>query len=172
MIPVFDIMCVSQTAYGYGKRSSTYRLPALKGRPRYRLRDTWAAYVVNIQWEFTPDQYAEFQDFWYNQINAGNDYFEMRLMLDDPEFYNTGNEVYKVHAVEGFQSTFAAPGYWTVRLDVEVPAGYRNNLAQCLEIYGGPVDNLAGDDYYGGPVDNLADDIIAPCDDVLGGFSA
>ena len=171
-LPRFDITCVSRTSYGYEKRSSTYRLPALKGRPRYRLRDTWASYVVNLQWEFTGDQWLQFQQFWSDSINAGADPFEMRLQLDSAFASHTGEEIYQVHATEGFQATIDAHQIWTVRLQVEVAGGFRIGLVICPVIYGGPITNLAGNDYYGGPITDLAMDIIEPCPGIVGDANA
>lgn len=167
-VPFFNIGCVSQTSYGYNKRASTYRLPALKGRPRYRLRDTWASYVVTLQWEFTPSQYAAFQTFWYDQINAGSDTFEMRLMMDDYQVFDDGTEIYQVHAVEGFNSTFSQTNLWTVRLQVEVAGGFRVGIVVCPVIFAGTPDSPAPNSYYPGTPDNLATDIIAPCPGVVG----
>ena len=165
--PYLDIACVSSTSYNYTKRPSTRRLPALKGRPRYRLRDTWATYVVDLVWVYTEEQYAQFQTFWYDQINAGADSFDMRLMMDDHSYFTQQQEIYTVHATGGFSSSIDAHLLWTVRLQVEVPGGFRIGQVFCPTIYGGPITDPATDEYYGGPITDLATDIIEPCDGVV-----
>lgn len=162
-IPTFDISCVSQTNYGYTKRDSVRRLPALKGRPRYRLLDVSASYILDLTFTFTPEQYAEFQTFWYHEIDAGLGYFFIRLMLDDVAYYNQGTETYQAHATGPFDSRYSTTNLWTVRMSIEVAGGFRTDPGFCDDIYGGPVDNLAPDDIYGGPISNLATDDIAPC---------
>ncbi len=137
MTAFFDITCVSRTSYGYSKRPSTRRLPALKGRPRYRLRDSWATYQVQVEWVFTQEQFEEFHTFWYDTIRAGVDPFEMQLMMDDQAYYGLGGEIYQVHAIEGFQATVDAHQMWTVRLPLEVAGGFRIGIVNCPIIWGG-----------------------------------
>ena len=163
LAPTLDITCVSSRSYGYTKRDSNYRLPALYGRPRYRLRDSWASYVMTVEWEYTEEQYRQFRDFWYDAIEHGVLPFQMRLMLDDPQFYQGETEIYLVKATAGFSATLNTHGYWDVTLPIEIAGGFRTNIVECPTIYGGPIDALAPDDIYGGPIDALAGDVILPC---------
>lgn len=160
---LFDIRCVARRGYGYTKRDSTYRLPALKGRPRYRLRDTWASYVMTIEFDFTYEQYGEFQRFWFDDINAGVDPFVIPLLLDDFDFFNNTEELYVAHAVEAFTSSYSDPGYWTVAVPIEISGGFRTNLFDCPIIYGGPITALATDVIYAGTPSAPSEDIIVPC---------
>lgn len=163
LIPEWNIRCVSKLTYGYTKRDAGYRLPALKGRPRYRRKDSWASYIVTLQFDFTKEQYQEFQDFWYNDIEAGSGWFLIPLTLDDPEFYNQGNEVYAVHATGGYSSTYGSHDTIVVAFEVELAGGFRTNIFDCPIIYGGPITNPAPDTIYGGPITALAEDVITPC---------
>lgn len=163
IIPDFQVGCVSTRAYSYTKREATQRLPAIKGRPRYRRKDAHASYLVSLLFEFTEEQWEEFQDFWYDDLESGLKWFTIPLMLDDPEFYQGGSERYLVHATEGFQVAYGNDYLYTVSLRVEVSGGFRTNQADCPIIYGGPIDSLAPDSIYGGPIDALAEDIIIPC---------
>lgn len=163
-IPFLNITCVNRRAYGYTKSSSTYRLPALKGRPRYRLRDSWASYIVSVEWEFTDDQYEEFQRFWYDDLDAGVKFFTIRLMLDERDFYNSGVEVYVAHAMSGFQSTYDTDRIWTVRMEIEIAGGFRAGLIDCDIIIG---DLSSPDVIYAGTPDVLPPDDIAPCEGIV-----
>lgn len=163
LIPSFEVGCVSSRVYSYTKREATYRLPALKGRPRYRRRDTHASYIVTVLFEFTEEQWQEFQDFWYNAIDVGIGYFTIPLLLDDPVYFQQTPEVYVAHALDGYQVTYGSDFLYTVSLQLEIAGGFRTNQATCPVIYGGPIDNLAPDTIYGGPIDALAGDTIIPC---------
>ena len=163
LVPTFNIACVSSRAYGYTKRDAGRRLPTMKGRPRYRLRDAWASYVMTVEFDFTPAQYQEFQEFWYGDLNAGLGSFIIGLSLDDPDFYNDQAEQYVAHATGGFNSSYNSYGLWNVTMPIEIAGGFRTNIAACPIIYGGPIDALAPDTIYGGPIDALAGDVIVPC---------
>lgn len=161
--PLFNIMCVSKQTYGYRKSESFYRLPALKGRPRYRLRDTWATYNITISFAFTNDQYEQFLNFWYNDISAGLDPFLIRLMMDDAVFYKDNDELYQVHATSTFNANAVSFNLWSVQIPIQVAGGFRTNLFDCPIIYGGPIDSLAVDVIYAGTPSSPSEDIIVPC---------
>lgn len=167
IVPILDITCVNRSSYGYTKRESTYRLPAVKGRPRYRLRDSYASYTATVQFEYTPEQYGQFLDFWFNELEAGLGEFLLELMLDDADFYNSNFEVYRVHATAPYQAAYNGVNLWTVSIPIEIQSGFRSNIFDCPVIYGGPIQTPAPDFIYGGPVSSLAADVIVPCGGIL-----
>ena len=138
-------------------------MPAYKGRPRYRLKDTRAVYEVDVTYVWDRVTYAAFLDFWANSLEYGSQSFIMSIMLDEAAVYAGGAEQYIVHAVETYTAAYSRWDEWVVTFKVEVPGGFRTDLFSCPELYGGPIGALAIDDIYGGPIDALAEDIITPC---------
>jgi hypothetical protein len=151
--------CASQSGYGYSKRPSTYRMPAVKGRPRHRLKDRNAAYEVNVSYNWTQAQFAAWQEFWAVELGYGVKSFIMSLMMDDVTEYLLG-EKYLVHMIAPYDASLDGWDNWNVTFTVELPGGFRTNLYQCGDIWGG---DGATDDIWGGDISNLATDVIAPC---------
>lgn len=135
----------------------------MKGRPRYRLKDTWASYVMTVHYLFTESQYQEFLNFWFNEIKGGLEPFTIHLMLDDENYYRANDEIYMTRATASFDSNSAPHNLWEVSFPIEIAAGFRTNLFDCPSIYGGPISAPAADDIYGGPITALAPDVIVPC---------
>jgi len=160
-----ELGCPTQT-YSYTKRPSFYRMPALKGRPRYRLKDGFAPYKTRLNFAFVNQQFLLFQKFWAEDLDHGVHGFVLPLMLDDASFFNTGQELYEVHAVGPYQASVDNSHIWSVNFEVEVYTRFRTDFYQCPVIYGGPISAPAEDTVYGGPIDNLATDVIVPCEAV------
>ena len=158
--------CVTKEGYSYVQNRSADRLFALKGRPRYRLKDANASYHVTVNMEATQAQFNTFQSLWNGPIQRGNNQFIMRLTMDAALIYNAANEAYVVRAVEPWSANNVSWDRWVITMTVEVPAAIAYQITICDVIYGGPITDLAADDIYGGPITNLATDIIAPCEGV------
>ena len=151
--------CVRREGYGYQPSQSSTRLPALKGRPRYRLKDVWPTYIVNASFVF--QTMAEWNAFWA-ATGYGTDPFIAYLMLDSPDnFLETGGE-YVVRAVGPWTGTTTPAQLWKVSIQLEVSDGALLYV-YCDDIYGGPLIGLSPNDIYGGPIDGLSGDEIAPC---------
>jgi len=160
---------ISKGGYGYTQRSSMERLSALRGRPRYRLRDTLPSYVVSISIEMTDAQFNAWQTFWSGPVGNGVNQFTIRLTMDSTVIYEEQDEAYVVKATSPWSAENIAWNQWRVRLSVEVPNTIAFQITICDVIYGGPIDVLAVDDIYGGPITSLAEDVIEPCERVLDG---
>ena len=170
VLPILDptiVGCASPNGYQITKREAVGRHAALKGRPRYRLRDTFAYYTLNVTLDLTNSEFESFQTFWVYSTRSGADPFYMSLMLDDPAIYRSGTEVYPVHALAPWTASSGFNDQWTVTLQVEVPSGIVFGLLDCPAIYGGPLTALAPDQIYPGTPGMLAPDIIEPCPYVL-----
>jgi len=165
MIPVLEqglYGCVTRDGYTQTAEQSATRMPALRGRPRYRLRDTRASYVVNITMEMSDAQFSYWQTFWAS-LRHGTDPFEMTLMMDAVLVYNSIDEVYTVQARGPWTSSLSPAGRWVVSLTVEVPSDIQYSLTQCDVIWAGPIDDPAVDDIWAGPITDPAEDVIVPC---------
>ena len=158
--------CASVDPYSYSKRASEYRLPAFRGRPRYRLRDIWASYEVDVSYTMDAGTFAAWQSFWRDSIANGSQPFAMWLMLSTNAIYYSG-EVYTAKAIGQWSGTMVAGNYWHVKLRVELPGSILVIGTLCDVLYGGPIYDPALDSVYGGPITDLAADNIAPCGKVL-----
>ena len=154
--------CVSRDGYSQGGRTGATRIPALKGRPRYRYKDAYASLVVSVTIEASVTQFSYWQSFW-TTIRNGTDPFIMTLMMDSALIYNQSEEQYVVQALGQWTATQTPARRWRITLDVEVPSAIKYNLTACDVIW---AVTSAEDDIWAGPITDPADDIIAPCPNV------
>jgi len=160
--------CVSPNGYGYRKASAMDRISVLRGRPRYRLRDTHPIYYANVTINMDETQFEAWQAEWAGPIDYGKNTFVMRLMMDDIDVWDEYDELYTVRATGPWSAVSDHADRYVVSMEVEVPGGVVYQFSGCDSIYGGPITGLATDDIYGGPITGLATDIIEPCQGVLG----
>lgn len=151
--------------YSIQRAVSTYRMPALHGRPRYRMKDSAPTYRVSLSYEFDDQQFALWQSFW-QATNNGLDPFWVRLKLSTNDVYQEG-EYTLVQPVAQWRANGSFGINWTVTLDVEVNGASSVIGTICDVVYGGPIFMPAADNIYGGPIDNLATDVYGPCPGVL-----
>lgn len=160
--------CIDPGDYSYTRTDSTLKYSPIRGRPRFRLKDTRQTFRVNCTMQLTNSQFNEWQTYWTAVAERGGKPFWMRLRLDALQPFLFLSETYEVTALQPWEAQLDVDGFWRVRLQVEAPWNIGFLATLCDEIYGGPITTLAVDEIYGGPIDALATDIIAPCEAVLG----
>lgn len=169
-VPVLDQTIIGTAAiqgYSATKRSSFDSYPLMRGRTRYKLKDTFAYYTMNLTFEMSRDQFYAWQLFWTIDLNHGMNEFYTSLMMDDPDIFVLASERYIVRALQPWSASATHNNRWIVTMQVETASGVKFELPVCPDIYGGPIFSLAEDVVYGGEPNALPVDVIAPCPYVL-----
>ena len=159
--------CVSKAGYSYILRPAMDRLPALRGRPRYRLKGLAPSFEVSVTVEMDNAQFSAWQAFWAGPVEKGAKPFVMRLTMDAALIFSEQDEAYVVQATGPWNATRGPNDRWQVAITLEVPAAIAYQITICDVIYGGPITDLATDDIWAGHPGDLPPDVITPCSEVL-----
>jgi len=152
--------------YSITRGQSTYRMPALLGRPRVRRKDMWPVYRFNVSYEFSKEDFASWQQFWIAAGQGAQPFF-MRLKLTTNQLLLGREDYTLVQPVGTWQASLMDGNVpWRVTLTVEASGGTAIVATPCDIYYGGPIQMPSPDNVYGGPITALATDVVGPCPEV------
>ena len=155
--------CALSNGYSKTRSGSVRRMQSLDGRPRYRLINRAPSYLFNVSYDFSEEQFAAFQSFWYSTAALGQP-FQMHLKItNNPSI----EEPVLAVATQPYTAMFQRGGWWQVSFEVEVSEGVQLTSDLCHVYWAGTPGFPADDDINANPIDNLPPAVIDPCPEVL-----
>jgi hypothetical protein len=110
-----DILPLASDKYQLSHDSNVLRKRMESGYTRQRRRYTTEFEAAGLAFDFTEEEYSIFKSTWFNRINAGADWFTMRLPLGD------GNQLTltTVRFTDDYKANYSTYGNWRVSAPIE-----------------------------------------------------
>lgn len=152
--------------YAHGRAKSFRGTPSYEGGTRYRLTDLQPAYLLDVTYDWSEEQYNAWQSF-FKSLDYGEDRFMTTIIMTlEPPLATVVVDRVAARLHNMWQADSAGHFRWKVTMRLELPHGTNLTLSFCDVIYGGPIGFLSSNDISAGEPDDLPPDVIAPCEAV------